>query len=129
MTEPFVGDLEAYTKRNTDFRRVLFSARHAQLVVMNLRPGEEIGTEVHEVGQLLYVISGEGRVVLDGLGYEVEKGTVVCVPAGMQHNVIASTFSPMKLFTIYAPPEHTPGTVHRTRVDAEVEDLLPALSA
>ena len=129
MIEPFVGDLKTSAKRNEDFRRVLFSAKQMQLVVMSLRPGEEIGTEVHDVDQLIYVTGGQGRVVLDGRAQELEAGSVVCVPAGVQHNVINAPGGEMKLFTIYAPPEHAPGTVHPTREDAEAEERLPAFIA
>lgn len=128
MSEPFVGNLGSYARQNTSFRHVLFTARQMQLVVMSLQPGEEIGTEVHEVDQLIYVVEGEGKVVLDGEGATVEKGTVVCVPAGVQHNVIAGKGKAMKLFTLYAPPEHTPGTIHETKADAEAGELAGATS-
>ena len=98
---------------------MLFSARHMQLVVMCLQPGEEIGTEVHDVDQLIYVVEGEGRIVLDGRAESVDKGMVVCVPAGVQHNVISRPREPIRIFTIYAPPEHAPGTVHETKADAD----------
>jgi mannose-6-phosphate isomerase-like protein (cupin superfamily) len=124
--EPYVSKLKRQTKANHNFRQVLFSAGHIQLVLMSLQPGEEIGTEVHEVDQLIYVVDGEGRVVLDGRGKKVEEGMVVCVPAGVQHNVIGANGEPMKLFTIYAAPEHAPGTVHKTKADAERTPTQPA---
>jgi len=129
MNEPYVGKLKNYAKHNTSFRHVLFTARQMQLVVMSLLPGEEIGTEVHEVDQLIYLVEGEGKVVLDGEGALVEKGMVVCVPAGVQHNVIAGKGAAMKLFTVYAPPEHAPGTIHETKADAEAGELAGAMSA
>src|SRR5690348_6911453 len=128
MRGPFVGNLKSYARRNTSFRHVLFTARQMQLVVMSLQPGEEIGTEVHEVDQLIYIVEGEGRVVLDGEGATVERGTVVCVPAAVQHNVIAGKGEALKLFTVYAPPDHAPGTVHETKADAEAGELAGATS-
>jgi mannose-6-phosphate isomerase-like protein (cupin superfamily) len=110
--------LKRQTKHNTSFRRALFTAKHMQLVVMCLQPGEEIGTEVHDVDQLIYIVDGEGRVVLDGRDEKVVKGMVVCVPAGVQHDVITENGEAMKFFTIYAPPEHAAGTVHETKADA-----------
>jgi mannose-6-phosphate isomerase-like protein (cupin superfamily) len=89
-----------------------------QLVVMCLQPGEDIGAEVHDVDQLFYIVDGEGRAVLDGREQKVDKGMVVCVPAGMQHNVISENDEALQLFTIYAPPEHAAGTVHETKADA-----------
>jgi mannose-6-phosphate isomerase-like protein (cupin superfamily) len=129
VTDPFVGELKNLTRNNTDFRRVLFSAKQLQLAVMSLQPGEETGTEVLEVDHLIYVISGDGRVVLDGRGKEVAGGMVVCVPAGVQHNVISAPGGALKLFTVYAPPEHAPRTVHETSADAEAAELFPALLA
>jgi len=128
MSGPYIGELQSYARHNSSFRHVLFTARQMQLVVMSLRPGEEIGTEVHEVDQLIYIVEGEGKVVLDGEGAKVEKGMVVCVPAGVQHNVIAGKGEAMKLFTVYAPPEHAPGTIHETKADAEAGELAGAMS-
>jgi mannose-6-phosphate isomerase-like protein (cupin superfamily) len=119
MTEPYVGKLKTEAKRNTYFRKVQFSARHSQLVLMSLRPGEEIGTEVHEVDQIIYIVEGEGRAVLDGRPQPIEDGMVVCVPAGVQHNVISSNRGALKLFTVYSPPAHAPETVDKTKADAE----------
>jgi mannose-6-phosphate isomerase-like protein (cupin superfamily) len=124
--EPLVTDLIDSTIENARFRQVLFTGRSSQLVVMCLRPGEEIGTEVHEVDQLLYVVEGEGRVVLEGRGQRIEPGTMACVPAGIQHNVINSPVAPMKLFTVYSPPEHAPGSVHATRDEAEASTAAGA---
>jgi mannose-6-phosphate isomerase-like protein (cupin superfamily) len=128
MIDPYVGKLKSYARHNTSFRHVLFTARQMQLVVMSLQPGEEIGTEVHEVDQLIYFVEGEGKVVLDGEGVTVEKGTVVCVPAGVQHNVIAGKSEAVKLFTVYAPPVHVPGTIHKTKADAEAGELAGSTS-
>jgi mannose-6-phosphate isomerase-like protein (cupin superfamily) len=101
---------------------VLFTASHSQLVIMSLLPGEEIGTESHDVDQTLYVVDGAGMVVFDGVEKDFEKGMVVVVPAGVRHNVINTDDDPMKLFTIYAPPQHAVGTVHRTKAEAEASE-------
>jgi mannose-6-phosphate isomerase-like protein (cupin superfamily) len=119
MTQGYVVNIKRAAKDNDFFRKVLFTGTKSQLVLMSLRPGEEIGTEVHKVDQVLYVVDGEGKVVLDGADKEFAKGELVFVPAGVQHNVINTDDEPMKLFTIYAPPEHAPGTIHRTKAVAE----------
>jgi mannose-6-phosphate isomerase-like protein (cupin superfamily) len=126
MTEPYVVNVKRAARDNDFFRKVLFTGRSSQLVLMSLLPGEEIGTEVHEVDQMLYAVDGRGKVVLDGMGQVFENGAIVCVPAGVQHNVINSGDEAMKLFTVYAPPEHAPGTVHRTRAEAELGEMLEA---
>ena len=126
MSDPYVSELKTYAKHNANFRQVLFTSKHMQLVVMCLQPGEEIGTEVHEVDQLIYVVDGEGRAVHDGRPEKVKKGTVICVPAGVQHNVICANGEALKLFTVYAPPQHVAGTIHKTRADAEVSPLEAA---
>ena len=122
MAEPYVVDVKKAAKVNDCFRKVLYTGRSSQLVLMSLLSGEEIGTEVHEVDQILYIVEGDGKVVLDGLGKDFEKGSILCVPAGVQHNVINTGDGPLKLFTVYAPPQHAPGTVHRTRADAELAE-------
>ena len=129
MTESYVVNIKKAAKSNDFFRQVLFTAQKSQLVLMALQAHEEIGAEVHEVDQVLYVVEGEGKVVLDGAGQEFEKGMIVVVPAGVRHNVINTDDEPMKLFTIYAPPQHAPGNVHRTKADdeaAEKRELEPA---
>jgi mannose-6-phosphate isomerase-like protein (cupin superfamily) len=123
MVSPYVAKLKKEAKHNVWFRKVLFTGGHSQLVVMCLQPGEEIGTEVHEVDQLIYVVEGEGKVVLEGRGEKIDEGTVVCVPARTQHNVVNTHNEPMQLFTVYAPPQHRSGTAHRTKADAETEEV------
>jgi Mannose-6-phosphate isomerase len=122
MTKAYVGNIKKAAKDNDFFRKVLFTGTKSQLVLMSLLPGEEIGTEVHEVDQILYAVEGEGKVVLDGASKEFEKGAVACVPAGVQHNVINTDHEPMKLFTVYAPAQHAPGTIHRTKAEAEIAE-------
>ena len=129
MTQGYVVNIKKAAKDNDFFRKVLFTGTKSQLVLMSLRPGEEIGTEVHKVDQILYVVDGEGKVVLDGVDKEFDKGEIVFVPAGVQHNVINTDDQPMKLFTIYSPPQHAEGTVHRTKAvadEAEREALASA---
>ncbi|HET7421686.1 MAG TPA: cupin domain-containing protein [Candidatus Dormibacteraeota bacterium] len=115
MIKPYVNDLKDAAKDNDFFRKVVFTGSHLQLVLMSLEPGEEIGEEVHEVDQLLSIVKGEGKAVLDGQEQKFEKGMAVCVPAGVRHNVINSGDKPMKVFTIYAPPQHAAGTVQEKK--------------
>ena len=112
--------IENHTKKNTDFRRVLYTGKHSQLVLMSLAPGEEIGMEVHpHIDQFFRFESGEGAVVIDGAEHKVHDGDAVIVPAGAQHNVVnTSTRTALKLYTIYSPPEHIDRTVRRTKADA-----------
>ena len=107
----FKGDLKEIAKHNDFFRQVLFTGEHAQLVVMSLRPREEIGEEVHEVDQFLYVVDGQGEVTIDGRRAEFEKGDAVFVPAHARHNVVNTDDEALKLFTIYAPAQHPAGTM------------------
>ena len=119
MAQAKVIKVKAEAKQNETFRTVLFTAEKSQLVMMSLRPGEDIGEEVHaDVDQLLYAVRGEGVAVADGKELAFDKGTVFCVPAGVKHNVKNTGDEPMKLFTVYAPPQHAPGTVHETKADA-----------
>lgn len=132
MVEPYVSDVKHAAKQNTHFRAVLFTGATSQLVLMSLMPGEEIGTEVHQADQILYAVDGEGVSILDGSRRPLKKGGVVCVPAGVEHNIINTDAEPMKLFTVYAPPQHAPGTVHPTKADSLHEDaktLQPAIAA
>lgn len=115
----FVDDIEDRTEENTDFRRVLYTGKHMQLVVMALPPGEEIGEEVHhDRDQFFRVEEGEGEVWIDGTRTKIESDTAMVVPAGARHNVRNTGDEPLKLYTIYAPPEHVDGTVHVTKADA-----------
>ena len=115
----YVDDIQAATLRNADFRRVLYTGANLQLVVMTLQPGEEIGEETHEDrDQFFRIEEGHGVIVIDGGRHEVEDDYGVIVPAGARHNVINSGRAPLKLYTIYGPPEHRDAVVHRTRKDA-----------
>jgi mannose-6-phosphate isomerase-like protein (cupin superfamily) len=118
----YTGPIEEQTLKNTNFRRVLFTGTHTQLVVMSLRPGEEIGNEVHpNVDQFFRIEQGEARFVLDQKEERlVREGDAVVVPAGTFHNVInASKTTDLKLYTVYSPPNHPDGTVHKTKADAD----------
>ena len=126
MTEPFITDLEHAAEHNSFFRQVLFTGQHSQLVLMSLAPGEEIGTEVHTVDQLLYVVEGEGETILGGVVHPIEEGGVVCVPAGAEHNIVNTGDEPLKLFTVYAPAQHPAGTLHRTKSDAMAAERATA---
>ena len=112
--------LESETLKNTDFRRVLYTGKHSQLVLMSLAPGEEIGMEVHShLDQFFRFEKGEGKVIIDGNEYKVKDGSGAIVPAGAQHNVVnTSKKDALKLYTIYSPPEHIDKTVRKTKADA-----------
>ena len=116
----FVVVLEKETRGNTDFRRVLYTGKHSQLVLMSLRPGEEIGAETHkDVDQFFRFEAGEGKVVIDGADHNVTDGHGVIVPAGARHNVInTSKTKELKLYTIYSPPEHQDKVVRHTKKQA-----------
>lgn len=118
----FVEDIENIAVKNEEFRRVLYTANHCQLVVMALKPGEEIGAEVHTLDQFFRVEEGIGEAILDGARTEIRAGFGVIVPAGANHNIINTGSAPLKLYTIYAPPNHRDGVVHRTREDAEADN-------
>ena len=120
MIEPFVGDLKEAAKSNENFREVMVTGEHSQVVLMTLREGEEIGEEVHRVDQFFYFVDGEGKAVLDGVEHEVEKGFAVFVPAGLRHNIVAAEDEELKLFTLYAPPQHAPGTIVHHKETASV---------
>jgi mannose-6-phosphate isomerase-like protein (cupin superfamily) len=114
------ADIEKLTVENSDFRRVLYTGGHLQLVLMTLQPGEEIGSEVHADGdQFFRIEDGEGEIVIDGVANPVTPNDAVVIPAGARHNVINTGTGPLKVYTLYGPPEHVDGTVHATKADAE----------
>lgn len=116
----FVEDIEELTEANQDFRRVLYTGRHLQLVLMALKPGEEIGEEVHEDhDQFFRVEKGQGEVWIDGARTKIKADDAVIVPAGAKHNVVNTGNEPLKLYTIYGPPEHKDGVVHTTKSEAD----------
>lgn len=116
----YVDNIEERTKENDDFRRVLYTGKHIQLVLMTLQPGEDIGEEVHpDIDQFFRIEKGEGRVEIDGVAHEVEDDDAIIVPAGARHNIVNSGSKPLKLYTLYAPPEHKDGVVQATKAEAE----------
>lgn len=118
----FLIDIEEATTRNDNFRQVLFTASHSQLVLMSLKPGEEIGTETHHLDQFIRVEAGRGSARLNGKDYALKDGSALVIPAGTEHNIINDRKDqPLKLYTIYSPPEHKDGVVHRTKQEAEAD--------
>jgi mannose-6-phosphate isomerase-like protein (cupin superfamily) len=119
----FVTDIEEKSLANANFREVLYTDTRLQLVVMSLLPGEEIGAETHELDQFIRVEQGDGKAVLDGEEYAIKDGSAVVVPQGTLHNIInTSTTEPLKLYTLYAPPNHKDGTIHKTKAEAEAHE-------
>ena len=120
----YIDNIEKETLENNNFRKVLYTGKNNQLVVMALKPGEEIGSEVHEDhDQFFRFEAGAGKVVIDGVETEVKDDFAVIVPGGAEHNVInTSETEVMKLYTIYSPPEHREGVVHSTKEEAEADD-------
>jgi mannose-6-phosphate isomerase-like protein (cupin superfamily) len=119
----FHDDIVGLAQRNEDFRREVVTGQHSQVVVMSLAPGEEIGEEVHVgVDQTLVFVAGEGRAILDGVTSPIAVDSLYFVPAGTRHNFVNTGSGPMKLYTIYAPPEHAPGTVFRTKAEADAAE-------
>ena len=124
MKKGFVTDIESATTTNTDYRRVLYTGKFSQLVLMSLKPGEEIGEEVHDdVDQFFRFEAGEGEVVIDGTRNPVKDGSGVVVPSGARHNVVnTSTTADLKLYTIYSPPEHQDRIVRKTKQEADEQE-------
>ncbi len=119
----YVVNIEQLSLKNNYFRKVLYTAKNSQLVVMSLKPKEEIGAEVHQLDQFIRCEAGVGKAILDGMEHSISDGFVVVVPAGTRHNIInTSTEKPMKLYTLYSPPNHRDGVVHKTKADAEKDE-------
>jgi mannose-6-phosphate isomerase-like protein (cupin superfamily) len=119
----FVTNIEEAALRNNYFREVLYTDDRLQLVVMSLLPNQDIGMEVHQLDQFIRVEKGEGKAILDGEAHALLDGSVVVVPAGTNHNILnISADAPLKLYTLYAPPNHAPGTVHKTKAEAEASE-------
>lgn len=115
----FVTDIEKETLENEHFRKVLYTASYMQLVVMSIQPGEDIGEEVHGQDQFIRVEAGEGKAVLDGTEHALKDDSATVIPAGTKHNIVNTGATPLKLYTLYAPPHHEDGIVHPTKADAE----------
>ena len=120
MKKGYTDNIEDRTLENTDFRRVLYTGAHMQLVLMCLQPGEEIGTEVHpDIDQFFRVEEGKAKLLIDGVEHTLEHDEIAIVPAGAEHNVINPGDAPLRLYTLYGPPEHRDGTVHATKAIAD----------
>lgn len=119
----FTTDITKVAKENTNFRHVLHTTSHSQVVIMSLLPGEDIGMEVHQTSdQILYIVSGEGEAIINGEKKLIAKHSIIYVPAGANHDIINESKEPMKLFTIYAPAIHKDGIIHKTKADAQKEN-------
>jgi len=119
----YVTDILKATLENENFRKVLYTAPSSQLVVMSLKPGEEIGAEVHELDQFIKIEKGEGKAILNGAEYALKDDYAVVIPAGVNHNIVnISQNEPMKLYTVYSPAEHRDGVIHATREEAMADD-------
>jgi mannose-6-phosphate isomerase-like protein (cupin superfamily) len=128
--EPYRGDVFGAARASDDFRRVLATARHAQLVIMTIPPGGEIGAEVHQgIDQILIAVDGSGRSEIEGEPAPFTAGDVVVVPEGTRHNIVNTGDIPLRVVTVYGPPDHPPGTVHHTKRDADEDeaDVPPQL--
>ena len=118
----YVINIEKASKENSYFRKVLYTGKHSQLVVMSLLPNQDIGEETHTLDQFIRIEDGIGKAVLDGVEHNIETEWAVVIPAGTKHNIInTSPDKEMKLYTIYSPPEHQDGIVRATKEDAEKE--------
>ncbi len=119
----FVTNVEQEALENDDFRRVLYTAEHIQLVLMSIPAASDIGEEVHDVDQFIRVEEGEGQSILDGVERNLTDGSAVVVPAGVRHNIInTSRDEALKLYTLYAPPHHADAVVHKTKAQAQKDD-------
>lgn len=119
----YITNIELLAQENEHFRKVLYTAKNSQLVLMSLEPQEEIGEEVHNLDQFIRIESGQGKTVVGGSEQEIEAGFIVLVPAGVRHNIInTSPDIPLKLYTLYAPPNHRDGVMHATKAEAEADE-------
>jgi len=114
-------DIEKEALENNNFRKVIYTSNYSQLVVMSIQPGDDIGEEIHGLDQFIRVESGNGKAVLNNQEYEIKDDWAVIIPAGVKHNVINTSDTPLKLYSIYSPPEHKDGTVHNSKSEAEEE--------
>lgn len=119
----YVTNIEKESLENENFRKVLYTAKWSQLVVMSLKPNEDIGEEIHQLDQFIRCEDGQGKAILDGVEHDLSDGFVVVVPAGVKHNIInISSEKPLKLYTLYSPPNHRDGVVHQTKIQAEADE-------
>lgn len=118
----YIANIEKLTLENQNFRQVLYTAKNCQLVVMSILPGEDIGAEVHTLDQFIRIEQGSAEAILDGAVSQLADGSVIIVPAGAAHNIINTGDVPLKLYTVYAPPNHRDGVIHVTKADAEANE-------
>ncbi len=119
----FVGDIVTRARANSLFREVVATGPHSQVVLMSIPPGSEIGEETHDtIDQVLVIVDGEADTIIDGVATAVTGGSLILIPAGTRHNVINRSSDDLRLYTIYAPPGHAPGTVHRTKAEADADE-------
>ena len=119
----YVTNIEKVALENEYFRKVLYTTKNSQLVVMSLKPGEDIGEETHQLDQFIRCEDGQGEAILDDVSYKIGDGFSVSVPAGTKHNIInTSSDKSLKLYTLYSPPNHRNGVIHKTKADAEADE-------
>lgn len=118
----YIANIEQLSLENENFRKVLYTDTRVQLVLMSLAAGEDIGEEVHGLDQFIRVEKGEGVSVLDGVEHPISDGSAVIIPQGVRHNIINRGAGPMKIYTLYAPPNHKDGTIHKTKAEAMVDE-------
>lgn len=114
----YVTNIEKLSLENSDFRRVLYTAKNSQLVLMSIEVGDDIGEEIHHLDQFIRIEHGTGKAVIDGVEHELEDGSAIVVPAGAKHNIINTGDVALKLYTVYSPPEHMDGIVRATKAEA-----------
>lgn len=119
----FVKNIEQLTLANENFREVLYTAKNSQLVIMSISAGEDIGEETHDLDQFIRIEAGQGTAVLDDVEHKIEDGTAIVIPAGTKHNIVNSGTEALKLYTIYSPPEHKDGEVHKTKAEGLLEEV------
>ena len=116
----FVTDIEKDTVKNNNFRKVLYTGKNSQLVLMSLKPGEDIGEEIHkDTDQFFRVDAGTGAVIINGVKTRIKNGSAIVIPQGAKHNVLNTGKEDLKLYSIYSPPHHADGTIHKTKEEAE----------
>ena len=118
----YINNIEKESLDNSNFRKVLYTAKNCQLVVMSLNPGEDIGEETHTLDQFIRIEKGEGKSVLDGIEHQISDVFAVLIPAGTRHNIINGQTGEMKIYSLYAPPNHRDGVIHKTKADAIADE-------
>ena len=117
----FLDDIEKLTEENTNYRKILFTTKNSQLVVMSIEPGDEIGEEIHELDQFIRLEKGSGEAILNDSTHPIKEDFAIVIPSGTKHNIINTGNIPLKLYTIYSPPEHKFNTIHETKADEREE--------